>query len=125
MYEAITTVRVRYADTDKMNVVYHGNYAPYFETGRTEAIRGMGYTYKDLEADGIIMPVVEMNVKFLRPAHYDEILTIKTFLKELPTDHRIEFHHEIYNERGKILTEGKVVLFFMTVADMKKASIPP
>jgi len=124
MYESTTTVRVRYAETDKMSVVYHGNYAPYFEAGRTEAIREFGYSYKDLEADGIIMPVVEMNIKFLRPAHYDEVLTIKTILKELPTNHQIEFHHEVYNERGKLLTVGKVVLFFMTSPDMKKASIP-
>ena len=124
MYESTTTVRVRYAETDKMSVVYHGNYAPYFEAGRTEAIREFGYTYKDLEDDGIIMPVVEMNIRFLRPAHYDEVLTIKTFLKELPTNHQIEFHHEVYNERGKLLTVGRVVLFFMTSPDMKKAVIP-
>jgi acyl-CoA thioester hydrolase len=68
MYQAETFLRVRYAETDKMGVVYHGNFAQYFEVGRVEAIRGLSYSYKDLESDGIIMPVIEMNTKFVRPA---------------------------------------------------------
>src|SRR6185295_14976976 len=110
MYTTETQHRVRYAETDQMNVVYHGNYAQYFEVARAEAIRQLGFTYKDMEAMGIIMPIVEWHAKFIRPAHYDQLLTIKTILKELPADHRIEFHQEVYNEKQKLLTTGRVVL---------------
>src|ERR1700754_1391147 len=84
MFTSETQVRVRYAETDQMNVVYYGNYAQYFEVGRVESIRQLGFSYKDLESTGIIMPVVEMNVKYLRPARYDDLLTIRTTLRELP-----------------------------------------
>ena len=124
MYQSETSLRVRYAETDKMGVVYHGNYAQYFEVGRVEAIRGLGYSYKDLESDGVIMPIVEMNTKFVRPAIYDDLLTIKTMLKDLPTDHKITFHQEVYNEQGKLLAFAKVVLYFMVSATMAKAEMP-
>lgn len=124
MYESSTQIRVRYAETDQMNVVYHGNYAQYFEVGRAEAIRSLGFTYKDLEAMGIIMPIVELSCKFLRPAHYDDLLTIKTMLKELPKEHRIEFHQEVYNEHEKLLTIGKVVLYFIDAVTREKTTMP-
>jgi acyl-CoA thioester hydrolase len=124
MYESTTKIRVRYAETDQMNVVYHGNYAQYFEVGRAEGIRKLGFTYKELEAMGILMPVVDFHSKFLRPAHYDDLLIIKTMLKELPTDHRIEFHQEVYNEAGKLLTIGKVALYFISAATHEKTSMP-
>ena len=73
---------------------------------------------------GIIMPIVEWHAKFIRPAHYDDLLTVKTILKELPTDHRIEFHQEVYNEKEKLLTTGKVVLYFMTADTMEKTTMP-
>ncbi|MBI2730311.1 MAG: acyl-CoA thioesterase [Sphingobacteriales bacterium] len=124
MFEASTKIRVRYAETDQMDVVYHGNYAQYFEAARAEAIRELGFTYKDMEAMGVIMPIVELHVKFIRPAHYDDLLTIKTILKELPTDHRIEFSQEVYNEKEKLLTVGKVVLYFMN-ADTREKTVMP
>ncbi|MDI9365526.1 MAG: thioesterase family protein [Flavobacterium sp.] len=124
MYESNTQIRVRYAETDQMNVVYHGNYAQYFEVGRAEAIRSLGFTYKDLEAMGIIMPIVELNCKFLRPAHYDDLLTIKTMLKELPKEHRIEFYQEVYNQHDKLLTVGKVVLYFIDALTREKTTMP-
>lgn len=124
MFTAETQVRVRYAETDQMNVVYHGNYAQYFEVGRAEAIRQLGFTYKELEKTGIIMPIVEWHAKFIRPAHYDELLTVKTALRELPADHRIEFHQEVYNEKGRLLTSGKVVLYFLSADTMEKTSMP-
>ncbi|MBP9214339.1 MAG: acyl-CoA thioesterase [Chitinophagaceae bacterium] len=124
MYESITKIRVRYAETDQMNVVYHGNYAQYFEVGRAESIRQLGFTYKELETMGIIMPIVDLHTKFLRPAHYDDLLTIKTILKELPTDHKIEFHQEVYNESEKLLTIGKVVLYFINSTTKEKTGIP-
>ena len=89
MYESTTQVRVRYAETDQMNVVYYGNYAQYFEVGRVECIRQLGYTYKDMEASGVIMPVVEFQINYLRAAMYDDLLTVKSTIRELPTDHRI------------------------------------
>ena len=124
MYESQTQIRVRYAETDQMNVVYHGNYAQYFEVGRAEAIRSLGFTYKDLEAMGVIMPIVEFTSKFLRPAHYDDLLTIKTILKELPTNHRIEFNQEVYNQHEKLLTIGKVVLYFIDATTNEKTEMP-
>lgn len=123
MFVAETQIRVRYAETDQMGVVYYGNYAQYFEVARAESIRQLGYTYKEMEEAGIIMPVVELQCKFLRAANYDDLLTVKSTVKELPADHRIEFHQEVFNEKGKLLTVGKVVLYFMT-REMQKASMP-
>lgn len=124
MFETTHQLRVRYADTDQMNVVYHGNYATYFEVGRTESIRHLGFTYKDMEAMGVIMPVVEWHAKFVRPAHYDDLLTIKTMLKELPQDHRVEFFQEVYNEKDKLLTTGKAVLYFIDAKTKSKTNMP-
>jgi len=124
MYESTTQLRVRYAETDQMNVVYYGNYAQYFEVGRVESIRQLGFSYKDMEAQGIIMPVVELQIKYLRPATYDDLLTIKTQVRELPANHRIEFFQEVYNETGKMLTAGKVVLYFLDTATKQKISMP-
>jgi acyl-CoA thioester hydrolase len=124
MYETLTQLRVRYAETDQMNVVYYGNYAQYFEVGRVESIRSLGITYKDIEAAGVIMPVVEMHVRYLRSAKYDDLLTIKTTLRELPSDHRIEFFQEVYNETEKLLTSGRVVLYFLDSATYQKTNMP-
>ena len=124
MYEHTTTVRVRYAETDQMDIVYYGNYAQYFEVGRAECIRELGFTYKKMEEMGVRMPVVAMEAKFLRPAHYDDLITIKTLLKELPQKHEIEFHHEVYNERKKLLSTGKVALYFIDSKTGKRSSLP-
>jgi acyl-CoA thioester hydrolase len=124
MYIFDTTVRVRYAETDQMNVVYHGNYAQYFEVGRAESIRHLGFTYKDMEGMGIIMPLVELHTKFLRPAHYDDLLTVRTTLKELPAEHRIEFHQEVLDQTGKLLTIGKTVLYFIDAKTREKTVLP-
>ena len=115
---------MHYALTDQMGVVYYGNYAQFYEIGRTEAIRQLGYTYKDIEAMGIIMPVVEMNSKFLRPAKYDDLITVKTTLRELPTGHAINFFFEIFNEEDKLLNAGNVILYFMEAVTMKRAKMP-
>ncbi len=124
MYESTTQLRVRYAETDQMNVVYYGNYAQYFEVGRVECIRQLGYTYKDMEASGVMMPVIELNIKYLRPATYDELITVKTQIRELPKDHRIEFFQEVFNEKGKMLTSGKVLLYFLTMQTWQKTTMP-
>ena len=124
MYITTTPIRVRYAETDQMDVVYHGNYAQYFEVARAESIRSLGFTYKDMEAAGVIMPIVEIQCKFLRPAHYDDLLSVKTTLKELPVNHRIEFHQEVFNEAGKLLTVGQVVLYFLDASTREKTVMP-
>lgn len=124
MITATTQIRVRYAETDQMNVVYHGNYAQYFEVARAELIREFGFTYKQIEELGVIMPIVEINIKFLRPAHYDDLLTIKTSLPELPTNHKLEFQHEVYNEENKLLTIGKVVLYLIDAKTKEKTTFP-
>jgi len=124
MYEHLTTVRVRYAETDQMDIVYYGNYAQYFEVGRAEWIRALGFTYKKMEEMGVRMPVVHMEANFLRPAHYDDLITIKTVLKEIPLKHDITFHHEVYNERKKIITKGKVTLFFIDIKTGKWIGMP-
>jgi acyl-CoA thioester hydrolase len=125
MYEFKTQVRVRYADADPMNVVYYGNYAQYFEVGRVESLRALGISYKLIEDLGIMLPVVELNVKYLRPARYDDLLTITSQIKQLPVDHRILFDQEIHNEEGKLLTIGTVKLYFMDKLLGKKACMPP
>lgn len=124
MYEHITTVRVRYAETDQMNIVYYGNYAQYFEVGRAECIRALGFTYKEMEEMGVRMPVVHMETRYLRPAHYDDLITIKTVLRELPREHEIVFHHEVFNENDKLLTTGKVTLYFINTQTGKRTVMP-
>lgn len=124
MIETQTNIRVRYAETDQMNVVYHGNYAQYFEVARAECIRSFGFTYKQIEELGIMMPIVDIQIKFLRPAHYDDLLTVKAILKELPLEHKMEFHHEVYNEAGKLLTIGKVVLYLVDAITKERTTMP-
>jgi acyl-CoA thioester hydrolase len=109
MFTSKTTVRVRYSETDKMGVVYHGNYAQYLEIGRTDALRQIGLTYKSFEDNGIMMPVLSLNCKYLKSAYYDDELTIITMLKEMPKV-RIHFYFEIYNQQNELLTKAEVEL---------------
>ncbi len=124
MYESTTQTRVRYAETDQMNVVYYGNYAQYFEIGRVESMRALGFTYKRMEDEGVIMPVVEMHVRYLRPATYDDLLTIKTQVRSLPVSYHIEFFQEVFNEENKLLAAGRVVLYFLKKDSWKRIDIP-
>jgi acyl-CoA thioester hydrolase len=124
MFISETKVRVRYAETDQMGVVYHSNFFPYFESARAESIRDLGFTYADMEKMGVIMPVVDVHCRYLRPARYDDLLTIKTMLKELPVQHKIEFHHEVFNESKELLAVAKIILYFMESQTMKKTNMP-
>ena len=124
MFSTDTQVRVRYAETDQMGVVYHSNFFPYFESARAESIRQLGLTYADMEKMGVIMPVVDVHCRYLRPAKYDDLLTVRTMLKELPVHHKIEFHHEVYNEKNELLVVGKIILYFMEAHGMKKTVMP-
>jgi acyl-CoA thioester hydrolase len=124
MFATDTQIRVRYIETDQMGVVYHSHYFAYFEVARAESIRQLGITYADMEKMGIIMPVIDVQCRYLRPARYDDLLTIKIILKELPANHKIEFHHEVYNEKQELLAVAKILLYFMESATMKPAAMP-
>lgn len=124
MYTTEFQIRVRYAETDQMNVVYHANYITYFEVARTEAIRELGFTYREMEAMGVEMPVTEIIVRYLRSAQYDDLLTVRTQLRTLPENHHIDFYQEIFNEKGKLITSGKVILFFLDKKTKKRSKMP-
>ncbi|RYD84522.1 MAG: acyl-CoA thioesterase [Sphingobacteriales bacterium] len=116
-------VRVRYAETDQMGVVYHGNYAQYFEMGRVEWLRNLGVSYADMEKQGIMLPVVSLTMNYKKPARYDDLLTVRTILKK-QQGVKIEFDYEIYNEKAELLTTGYSMLVFV---DMKtgRPTTPP
>ena len=111
-----TQIRVRYGETDQMAYVYYGNYAQYFEVARVEWMRKLGISYKELEEQGIMLPVLKLEVNYHKPGKYDDLLTIKTIVKKKPSV-RIEFHFEIYNEAKELITTGFTSLVFI---DMKK-----
>ncbi len=124
MFTSTTQIRVRYGETDQMGYLYYGNYALYYEVGRAESIRQLGFTYRELEEMGIMMPVVELNSHYFRPALYDDLVTVKTILKELPDGPRIQFHSELYNEAGVLLNRGVTTLVFYDPKEKKKAHMP-
>ena len=120
MYSSTTQVRVRYGETDQMGFLYYGYYALYYEVGRAEAIRELGFTYRQLEQMGIVMPVVELHAQYFRPALYDDLITVKTTLKELAEGPRIQFHSELYNEQEQLLNKGQTTLVFYDPKEKKK-----
>jgi len=116
--------RVRYGETDQMGYLYYGNYAQYYEIGRAEMIRELGFTYAAMEAVyGVLMPVMSLNQRFVRPARYDELLTIKTSLRHYPNK-TITFHHEIFNEKNKLVNGGSVKLCFVDAKTNKSITAP-
>lgn len=123
MKEHEIKIRVRYSETDQMGVVYHGNYAQYFEMGRVEWLRNMGISYRWMEDSGIMLPVVSLTMNYKKPARYDDLLTIKTKMLKLSSV-KIEFDYEITNENNELLTTGYSVLVFV---DMKtgRPTAPP
>jgi acyl-CoA thioester hydrolase len=109
-----TEIKVRYGETDQMGVVYHGNYAHYLEIGRLEWLDAIGVSYKQMEANGIMLPVASMDLKYSKPAFYDDILTIKTTLLKRPTA-SIEFAYEIHNSSCELLTTAHTKLAFVNM----------
>jgi len=107
-----TQLRVQYYETDQMGVVHHSNYVRYFEIGRTELMRHIGLSYLDLENSGIIMPIANVEVRFFYPARYDDIIYIKSSIKEMPKA-RITFNYEVYNKQRKLLADGSTTLAFV------------
>ncbi|WP_057937534.1 acyl-CoA thioesterase [Algoriphagus resistens] len=123
MYTAETQIRVRYAETDQMSYVYYGNYAMYFEVARVEALRSIGFSYREMEEEGVMMPVLESHFRYLKPGKYDELLTIKTTIPTLPGV-RIRFEYQVFNEQKDLITEGWTSLTFLK-KDSHRPTRPP
>lgn len=117
-----TQLRVRYAETDQMGYVYYGNYATYFEVARVETFRHIGFSYKEMEDVGIMMPVLEYKTKYIKPARYDDLLTIKIIIKDKPGI-RIRFDYEVYNEAKVLLNVSETTLVFVN-KETGKPSMP-
>lgn len=123
MYISHSKLRVRYAETDQMSVVYYGAYPQYFEVGRVEALRQLNFSYREMEEVGIMLPVLHLDIHYHRPALYDDELTVVTMIKELPKS-RIGFDHEIRNESNDLLTTGRVDLVFVNKETWKPMKAP-
>lgn len=124
MIEHDIQLRVRYAETDQMGYVYYGNYATYLEVARVETFRSIGFTYKEMEEDGVMMPVLEYKTKYLRPAKYDDLLTVKVKVVDQPKV-RIRFEYEIFNEKNELLNISETTLVFIDAATNKPAMPTP
>lgn len=116
-------IRVRYAETDQMGVVYYGNYAQYLEVARVETLRKLGLSYKELEERGVVMPVYEYVSKFVSSASYDELIEVRIVVEELPKT-RMTFHHKIYGEKGNLINKGHVTLVFLDSKTKKLMQCP-
>jgi len=114
---------VRYGETDKMGIVYYGNYALYLEEGRTEWLRALGFSYKYMEDNNVELPVVNLNINFKQPAYYDDLITVTSTLKEIPSV-RIEFYYEIHNQDGKLLVTATTTLVFVNSTTKKLMKAP-
>ena len=123
MYSNETKLRVRYCDTDQMGFVYYGIYAQYYEIGRVELLRSIGYSYKDLETDGYLLPVVKFEIKYNKPAHYDDQLIVKTVINKIPTS-KITFYNDVFDNNNFLINTGKVTLAFID-SETKKICKPP
>ena len=116
-------IRTRYAEIDRMGFVYYGNYAQYFEVSRVEAMRSLGFNYKDFEDNGLIMPVLDFSVQYFKPAFYDEELIVKLFIKEMPIL-RIHFDYETFNSKAELLNTARTTLVFTDKKTLKPLRPP-
>lgn len=123
MFTFETKIRVRYAETDQMGFVYYGNYASYYEVARVEAFRYLGCDYKSLEQEGIIMPVLDLKIKYHQPAQYDDLITIKLTVAKLPIL-KILFHYELYNQDNILLNTAETTLVFVDAKTKKPMKFP-
>jgi acyl-CoA thioester hydrolase len=123
MFQHKTTLRVRYGETDQMGCVYYGDYAEFLEVGRVEALRSLGFPYRRLEEEGVMLPVLELVVKYHRPARYDDLITVCTSITAMPSV-RIAFTYELRNESGELLTEASTTLVFVDRTTMRPARAP-
>ena len=118
-----TFVKVRYAETDQMGVVHHGNYPQYLEIARLDWLDQLGVSYRTMEAEGVMLPVYQLNMRFLKPAIFDEELRVETELKEIPRA-KIEFFYEIFNEKNELITTASTILVFMDSTTKKPIRCP-
>ena len=117
--------RVRYSETDKMGYLYYGNYSAYYEVARAEMLRSQGLTYAQMEEEwAVMMPVMSLRMRYVRPAHYDDMLLMRTTLRRLP-ERTITFHTDIYNEAGKLVNGGEVKLCFVDWNTKETVAVPP
>ncbi len=123
MFSCNVQVRVRYGDTDKMGYVYYGNYPYYYEIARAEAIRKLGVSYKSIEDAGVVMPVTRLNIRYSKPAFYDDLLNIKVTVPELPS-RVIVFRYEITNQAGNLINEGETSLVFLNLSTNRLTQTP-
>ena len=115
-----SSIRICYADVDLMGFVYYGNYLKFYEIARGESMRALGMSYRSMEESGVMMPVVKAELNYKKPAHYDDLITVRTFVKELPQGARMDFYYEVYNQEGQLLNHG-----FSQLAFVKKDSGMP
>ncbi len=123
MFSHTAKIRVRYAETDQMGYMYYGNYAQFYEVGRVEMLRSLGMTYSGMEASGVMMPVLEMNCRYLKPALYDEEITVKVIVNKMPGI-RIHFSYELYNEGQELINTGETLLVFINMKTSRPC-LPP
>lgn len=123
MIKTETTLRVRYGETDQMGFVYYGVYAQYYEVGRVEAMRSLGFSYREMEESGVLMPVINLTINYKKPAKYDDELRIVTSVTEMPGV-RITFHYECFNQHNDLLNTGSVTLVFID-KEKNKPMQPP
>lgn len=123
MYINETKIRVRYAETDQMGFVYYGNYPQYYEVARVEAMRNLGMSYQEMEEEGVMMPVIDMNIKYHKPAKYDQELILRCIIRELPVT-RMKFEYEILNMNGELLNSGDTTLVFINKSTYRPCKCP-
>ncbi|MCE3258485.1 MAG: thioesterase [Bacteroidetes bacterium] len=124
MIRAETKIRVRYGETDQMGYAYYGVYAQYYEVGRVEAMRKIGFSYKEVEARGILMPVVDYSIHYKKPAFYDDEITVVTTIKEMPKGVKLPFEDECFNAAGELLNTGKVTLVYLQKSSNRVVAVP-
>lgn len=113
MYSYDTKIRICYGDVDQMGFVYYGNYLKFYEIARGESMRALGLSYRDMEERGVMMPVVKAELNYKKPAHYDDLITIRTFVRQMPQGPRMDFYYEVYNEKSQLLNHGFSQLAFV------------
>ncbi|MEO1253796.1 MAG: thioesterase family protein [Bacteroidota bacterium] len=123
MYIHEIQLRVRYADTDKMGFAYYGNYPRYYEIARVESFRALGFPYKEMEDTGIGMPVLDLSIKYHAPAKYDDLLSIRLVIPEMPRA-RMKFLYEVRNEEEKLINTGETILAFMNMQNGRPVKMP-
>ena len=123
MHKFEISFRIRYSETDQMGVVYHGNYPQFLELGRVEWLRSLGISYRSMEENGIMLPVISLQINYRKSAVYDDLITVVTKLKKLPSV-KIEFDYEIFNEDGDLLVEANTVLAFLDIQTKRPIKCP-